>query len=150
MHFLSSNTKTVKSKKRQFVPTQKLIYGTMYYSLSSGLWQFGTSPRLSGMSVWETRSWGGLSPSWGGVPPPQEGSFHFASWLQEKEPKLHFKATMMSMILWCLDEGSSFHVSSLELSINFSMHKATNYRYFYIGYLWLCLVLWQHPVPRPG
>ena len=39
--------------------------------------------------------------------PPQEGSFHFASRLQEKEPKLQ-KTTMMSM---------KVHVSSLHAPI---------------------------------
>ena len=45
--------------------------------------------------------------------PPQEGSFHFASRLQEKEPKLQ-KATKMSM---------KAHVSSLHAPI---------YRNFYL------------------
>ena len=45
--------------------------------------------------------------------PPQEGSFHFASRLQEKEPKLQ-KVTMMSM---------KVHVSSLHAPI---------YRNFYL------------------
>ena len=52
-------------------------------------------------------------PSQKGDCPPQEGSFHFASGLQEKEPKLQ-KATMMSM---------KVHVSSLHAPI---------YRNFYL------------------
>ena len=58
--------------------------------------------RLSIISVQEYRSWGGLRLKRGTLPleegsPPHEAFFHFASWLQKKEPKSSFYKRQ-----WCL------------------------------------------------